>query len=118
MGNRIFGCDDCMQVCPWNRFVKLTREIDFLPRASLDSSSLIALFNWDEATFLKRTEGSAIRRLGHTRWLRNIAVALGNTPSNNAVISALRNRLNHSSPLVREHVVWALEQHRESNPED
>jgi epoxyqueuosine reductase len=118
MGNRIFGCDDCMQVCPWNRFAKLTREIDFLPRANLESATLVSLFNWDETTFLKRTEGSAIRRLGHTRWLRNIAVALGNAPSNNVVISALRNRLNHSSPLVRSHVVWALEQHREGTPGD
>jgi epoxyqueuosine reductase len=112
MGNRIFGCDDCMQVCPWNRFAKLTRETDFLPRAHLDSATLTSLFNWDETTFLKLTEGSAIRRLGHTRWLRNIAVALGNAPSSNAVITALQNRLNHRSALVCEHVVWALAQHR------
>jgi epoxyqueuosine reductase len=111
MGNRIFGCDDCMQVCPWNRFARLTREIDFLPRACLDNATLITLFNWDEATFLKHTEGSAIRRLGHTRWLRNIAVALGNAPSSNGVVTALGNRLNHSSPLVREHIEWALKQH-------
>ncbi|MEW8026139.1 MAG: tRNA epoxyqueuosine(34) reductase QueG [Candidatus Thiodiazotropha sp.] len=112
MGNRIFGCDDCMQVCPWNRFAKLTREIDFLPRASLDSSTLVTLFNWDEATFLQRTEGSAIRRLGHTRWLRNIAVALGNAPSSEAVMAALQKGLKNQSPLVREHVQWALGQHR------
>jgi epoxyqueuosine reductase len=118
MGNRIFGCDDCMQVCPWNRFARLTRETDFLPRASLDSSTLVDLFNWDETTFLEHTQGSAIRRLGHTRWLRNIAVALGNAPSGNAVTTALRNRLDHSSPLVREHVVWALERHRKSSPGD
>jgi epoxyqueuosine reductase len=113
IGSRIFGCDDCMQVCPWNRFSRLTGEVDFLPRASLEKSTLITLFNWDESTFLKHTEGSAIRRLGHTRWLRNIAVALGNAPTNNAVISALRKRLNHSSTLVREHITWALNQHTE-----
>lgn len=112
IGNRIFGCDDCMQVCPWNRFAKLTGEIDFLPRASLDSSTLVELFNWDEARFLKTTEGSAIRRLGHTRWLRNIAVALGNAPSSVVVVTALQKRLNHPSPMLREHVVWALDQHR------
>ncbi|MEW8158820.1 MAG: tRNA epoxyqueuosine(34) reductase QueG [Candidatus Thiodiazotropha endolucinida] len=116
MGNRIFGCDDCMQVCPWNRFAQLTREIDFLPRASLDSATLVALFNWDEATFLQRTEGSAIRRLGHTRWLRNIAVALGNASTNAGVVTALQERLEDSSPLVREHIVWALQQHRKSCP--
>ncbi len=112
MGNRIFGCDDCMQVCPWNRFAQLTREIDFLPRAALDSTTLVALFSWDETVFLKQTEGSAIRRLGHKRWLRNIAVALGNAPTSEAVISALQNGLRHESTLVREHVAWALEQHR------
>ncbi|PVV05630.1 MAG: tRNA epoxyqueuosine(34) reductase QueG [gamma proteobacterium symbiont of Ctena orbiculata] len=112
IGNRIFGCDDCMQVCPWNRFAKLTGEIDFLPRASLDSSTLVELFNWDKARFLKTTEGSAIRRLGHTRWLRNIAVALGNAPSSVTVVTALQKRLNHPSPMLREHVVWALDQHR------
>ncbi|MEW8507841.1 MAG: tRNA epoxyqueuosine(34) reductase QueG [Candidatus Thiodiazotropha sp.] len=119
MGNRIFGCDDCMQVCPWNRFAKLTRELDFLPRASLDSSTLVTLFNWDEATFLKTTEGSAIRRLGHLRWLRNIAVALGNAPGNDRVVAALKRRLQHESPLVREHVTWALQRHEmnKSTPE-
>jgi epoxyqueuosine reductase len=118
IGSRIFGCDDCMQVCPWNRFAKLTGENDFLPRASLDNATLITLFNWDETTFLKLTEGSAIRRLGHTRWLRNIAVALGNTPTSHEVIAALQNRLNHSSMLVREHVAWALEQHGIDRPDE
>jgi epoxyqueuosine reductase len=111
MGNRVFGCDDCMQVCPWNRFAQLTREVDFLPRAALDGTTLVALFGWDESLFLKRTEGSAIRRLGHTRWLRNIAVALGNAPTSEAVISALQNGLKHESTMVREHVTWALDQH-------
>ncbi|MET0071832.1 MAG: tRNA epoxyqueuosine(34) reductase QueG [Candidatus Thiodiazotropha sp.] len=116
MGNRIFGCDDCIQVCPWNRFARLTRELDFLPRARLDSSTLIALFEWDEATFLKRTEGSAIRRLGHERWLRNIGVALGNAPGSGEIINALQMRLNHKSQLVREHVLWALRQHGAGDP--
>ncbi|MEW8037221.1 MAG: tRNA epoxyqueuosine(34) reductase QueG [Candidatus Thiodiazotropha sp.] len=116
MGNRIFGCDDCIQVCPWNRFAKLTRELDFLPRDRLDSSTLIALFEWDEATFLKRTEGSAIRRLGHERWLRNIAVALGNAPGSGEIINALQMRLQHKSLLVREHVLWALQRHGAGNP--
>ncbi|MES9990350.1 MAG: tRNA epoxyqueuosine(34) reductase QueG [Candidatus Thiodiazotropha sp.] len=115
IGNRIFGCDDCMQVCPWNRFATLSRELDFLPRASLESSTLIDLFNWDEASFLKRTEGSAIRRLGHTRWLRNIAIALGNAPRDDGIVAALQKRLQHPSPLVREHVEWALRQQGVNN---
>ncbi|MES9969817.1 MAG: tRNA epoxyqueuosine(34) reductase QueG [Candidatus Thiodiazotropha sp.] len=112
IGNRIFGCDDCMLACPWNRFAKLTAEVDFLPRASLDSSTLIELFSWDEAKFLKTTEGSAIRRLGFIRWLRNIAVALGNAPTSEAVVTALQMRLNHPSLMLREHVEWALSQHK------
>jgi epoxyqueuosine reductase len=111
MGNRIIGCDDCQQVCPWNRFAQLTQEHDFLARACLDSSDLIELFKWDEETFLKQTEGSAIRRIGHQRWLRNIAVALGNVPTSPKVVMALQDSLNQSSPLVLEHVRWALEQH-------
>ncbi len=107
MGNRIYGCDDCQLCCPWNRFANDTAEADFLPRHGLDSATLIELFAWDEATFLKRTEGSAIRRIGHERWLRNIAVALGNSGDPQA-IPALRARLSHPSALVREHVRWAL----------
>ena len=112
MGNRIYGCDDCQAVCPWNRYAQFSSVDDFKPRKDLDSGQLIELFAWDEATFLRRTEGSAIRRIGHERWLRNIAVALGNAPSSPTVIAALEARLNHPSALVTEHVQWALNQHR------
>ncbi|MGB0468706.1 MAG: tRNA epoxyqueuosine(34) reductase QueG [Pontibacterium sp.] len=110
MGNRIFGCDDCQLICPWNRFSQHTGEQDFLPRHSLNDSELITLFNWDEATFLKKTEGSAIRRTGHEGWLRNIAVALGNSQGGKAVIKTLKARLDHPSEMVREHILWALNQ--------
>ncbi|MCU7914697.1 MAG: tRNA epoxyqueuosine(34) reductase QueG [Candidatus Thiodiazotropha sp. (ex Gloverina cf. vestifex)] len=113
MGNRIFGCDDCQQVCPWNRFAQLTDEDDFQARHQLDNTSLIQLFSWSEAEFLERTAGSAIRRLGHERWLRNIAVALGNAPGSSPVIEALERHLDHPSALVREHVNWALAQQRD-----
>ncbi len=108
MGNRVFGCDDCQLVCPWNRFARLTTEADFLPRHRLEQAGLLELFTWDEETFLRRTEGSAIRRLGHTRWLRNLAVALGNAPPSLAIRQALARRLDHPAELVREHVRWAL----------
>ena len=112
LGNRIYGCDDCQLACPWNRFAQTTPETDFLPRNGLDTATLLSLFDWDEDEFLRRTEGSAIRRIGHERWLRNIAVALGNAPTAEPVRAALRSRIEHPSALVREHVRWALLGHR------
>ncbi|MEJ2060155.1 MAG: tRNA epoxyqueuosine(34) reductase QueG, partial [Gammaproteobacteria bacterium] len=111
IGNRIYGCDDCQLACPWNRFAQHTAEDDFGPRAGLDAPELIGLFAWTEAEFLSRTEGSAIRRIGHECWLRNIAVALGNAPTGTNVIAALNSRRDDPSALVREHVAWALERH-------
>lgn len=110
MGNRIYGCDDCQLVCPWNRYAKSTREADFLPRRGLDAPELLALFRWSEADFLRRTRGSAVRRIGHARWLRNVAVALSNAPYDPLVVEALRQRSEDPSPLVREHTAWALQQ--------
>ena len=111
VGNRIFGCDDCQMVCPWNRFSSDSDEPGFQVRNQLDSTSLCAVFNWTEQEFLNKTEGSAIRRAGYQMWLRNVAVALGNAKSTPEVINSLRKRKNHSSSIVREHVNWALERH-------
>ncbi len=109
IGNRVFGCDDCQLVCPWNRFARPTAVPDFQPRHGLDAPALADLLAWDEAEFLARTEGSAIRRLGHLRWLRNLSVALGNGPPHPRALQALQARARHPSPLVREHVRWALQ---------
>jgi len=111
IGNRIYGCDDCQLVCPWNKFARPTHEADFAPRHGLDHADLVDLFAWSAADFDAKTRGSAIRRIGHERWLRNIAVALGNAPSSEAIRSALQSRAEHPSELVREHVHWALAQH-------
>ena len=114
MGNRIFGCDDCQLICPWNKFAKATCEADFKPRHQLDYPDLVALFNWSEDEFERNTEGSPIRRIGYVGWLRNISVALGNAPTSAAVIDALQSRLQYPSELVQEHVRWALTQHGHS----
>ncbi|MEP1473121.1 MAG: tRNA epoxyqueuosine(34) reductase QueG [Halieaceae bacterium] len=111
MGNRIFGCDDCQLVCPWNKFAQHTDESDFTPRHGFENADLVDLFLWDEATWLTRTEGSAIRRIGYERWLRNLAIGLGNAPRSERIIAALQARRSISSDLVVEHVNWALSQH-------
>ena len=108
IGNRIYGCDDCQLVCPWNRYAKTAALPDFGPREGLDAPGLAGLLAWEEDEFLARTEGSAIRRIGHERWLRNVAVALGNAPPSDPARSALAARSDHPSGLVREHVAWAL----------
>ena len=116
IGNRIYGCDDCQLVCPWNKFARPTAEPDFRVRHGLDREQLVALFDWSEVEFLEKTRGSAIRRIGWERWLRNVAVALGNAPRSPAVLAALRRREHDPSPLVREHVRWALAQHASDAP--
>lgn len=112
MGNRIYGCDDCQMCCPWNRYAQLSVEPDFQVRHGLDDASLRELFGWNEQTFEANTAGSAIRRIGWERWLRNIAVALGNAPGSLENIAALQARADHPSALVREHVAWALSRQR------
>lgn len=111
IGNRVYGCDDCQLVCPWNRYAQISQEDDFRVRNGLDCAELADLFEWDEAAFRSRMAGSAIARIGYIRWLRNLAVGLGNAPKSERVIEVLRSRVDHSSALVREHVKWALERH-------
>jgi epoxyqueuosine reductase len=111
IGNRVYGCDDCQLACPWNKFARVAELPDFDVRHGLATATLVELFAWSEAEFDARHAGSAIRRIGYERWLRNLAVALGNAPGSNEVISALRARSDHTSTLVREHVAWALARH-------
>jgi epoxyqueuosine reductase len=111
VGNRIFGCDDCQLYCPWNKFARATEVADFAVRHDLDGTELVRLFAWTEVEWRERTAGSALRRAGYDGWLRNVAVALGNAPTEPVVIDALRSRSEHPSNLVREHVRWALARH-------
>jgi epoxyqueuosine reductase len=113
IGNRVYGCDDCQLVCPWNRYARMSTLADFKVRHGLDGAALVDLFRWSEAEFTARTEGSPIRRIGFERWLRNLAVGLGNAPGERAVLQALESRADHPSALVRSHVGWAIARQRE-----
>ena len=115
MGNRIFGCDDCQAICPWNKYANFTKEKDFHPRHSLDNVDLLELFHWTEQEFLQKTEGSAIRRAGYEGWLRNIAIGLGNAPSDEKIINALKTNRDNCSDMVKEHIDWALAQQQNLN---
>lgn len=110
IGNRIFGCDDCQLVCPWNRYAQRSPEADFVPRHGLDRATLLELFGWDEAEYLRRTEGMALRRTGWRNWRRNLAVALGNAPAEAAILHALEAAQHDPDEIVREHVQWAMRQ--------
>lgn len=114
MGNRIFGCDDCQLVCPWNREAGISGEPDFLPRHGLDAARLLELWSWDEREWLRRTEGMPLRRLDHARWLRNLAIALGNAPASPRIVDALEQQRGHADAAVREHVDWALDRQRKA----
>lgn len=115
MGNRIFGCDDCQAICPWNKYAQFTEETDFLPRHGLADTDLLQLFNWSEQEYLDRTEGSAIRRIGYEGWLRNIAIGLGNAPKDPLIVDALKAKRDTSSELVKEHIDWAISQQIKEN---
>ena len=108
MGNRIFGCDDCQTVCPWNRYARPTEELDFKPRNNFDAALLLSLFKWTKSEFLKNTEGSAIRRTGYDGWLRNIGIALGNADYDDRIVEALKSKLQGASNMVKEHLNWAI----------
>ena len=109
LGNRVFGCDDCQAICPWNRFASPTDENDFKPRHGLDNGELVTLFSWSESEFEEKTAGSPIRRIGFERWQRNLAIGLGNGPASGEAIRALKSRLGEAPPLVAEHIRWALD---------
>ena len=111
IGNRVYGCDDCQSACPWNGFARLSHEQDFQVRNGLDRASLVELFGWTEVEFDERLRGSPIRRIGYERWLRNLAIGLGNAPTSPEIVSILKSKMSHPSALVREHVQWALSRH-------
>jgi len=115
IGNRIYGCDDCQLVCPWNRFSELTQQNDFHRRSYFESPDLLALFSWSEKEFLKKMEGSAIRRIGHLQWLRNIAIALGNAPYSQDIVFELENKMG-LTPLLDEHLQWAIDEQMRQIP--
>jgi len=111
----VYGCDDCQIACPWNKFAQHSSVDDFEVRNGLDDASMVTLFNWTEEQFMRRMEGSAIRRIGHQRWLRNLAVGLGNAAvsmrGDESIVAALQNRLSDASEMLKEHIIWALQQH-------
>lgn len=115
MGNRVFGCDDCQAICPWNKYAHATDEKDFSPRHQMDNSNLLELFLWDEKTFLKKTEGSPLRRIGYEGWQRNLAIGLGNAPSSEAIIDALNTAKSKTNAMVQEHIEWAIQQQLNPN---
>ena len=110
IGNRIYGCDDCQLVCPWNRFAKYTSEPDFQPRHGLDNISLMDCYRWSESEFMRKMEGSAIRRIGHQCWLRNIVIALGNARHDPHIITVLKQDYSQHSDFLQQHIDWAIQQ--------